>query len=721
MSVGDDSRRAVTGGDHRASPLSVAPGVDLSAELLALRESEEQYRRMFEEAPLGYQSLDAEGRLLAVNEAWLDTLGYAREDVIGRWFGDFLAPAQVELFRQRFPRFKENGRVHTQFDVRRADGTYQMVEFDGRIASAQDGGFLRTHCIVADAGKRDRLRLALERSNEGVWELDLAAGTVYLSPRGCSILGLEPGEAPALVSEWDDLLHPEDAEASRALLSACVEGGQPGFEVEQRMRTASGRWAWLLARGRAVAWDAAGDPIRVVGTLSDITLQKDMERRLQEQEERLQAVLDNSPYGMHLYRLEPDDRLVFAGYNRTAQTMLGIDHATLIGRTLEEAFPGNAGGETARAYREAARHGTSYENTEYAYDASGIAGVFVVHAFGYGRNEAAVFFRDITQRRMLEVAADKSERRYRDLFDSIQEGYAYCRMLYDQDDRPVDWVYLAVNPAFERITGLRGVDGKRATDAIPGIEEGNPELFEIYGRVARSGAAEEFEVDLKALDLWLHVSVHSPERDHFIATFEDVSDRKQAEHEAELFASAVESASMSVVITDDSGRILFANRHACGLLGAGEGELRGRHLEGSGLRLETETWSAMFSTAGAREDARVLATLGAGVSPVPLEIHVSNVRVGEQQLTVLFAHEITERVAAETALAERERTLSTLMGNLPGMAFRCAMDEHWTLEFVSAGCEELTGYAPEQLLYNSASSFEEMVEPARRGGGPPAD
>ncbi|MHA2500318.1 MAG: PAS domain S-box protein, partial [Candidatus Hodarchaeales archaeon] len=71
--------------------------------------SETKYRMLFENIPLAYQSLDAEGRLLEVNPAWQDLLGYLQEDVIGRWFGDFLAPAHQEKFNEDFALFKEAG------------------------------------------------------------------------------------------------------------------------------------------------------------------------------------------------------------------------------------------------------------------------------------------------------------------------------------------------------------------------------------------------------------------------------------------------------------------------------------------------------------------------------------------------------------------------------------------------------------------------------------
>jgi len=130
----------------------------------ALRESEERFRLLFERSPIGYQSLDADGRFLEVNPVWLDALGYDRPEVVGQWFGDFLAPEYQDLFRERFPRFKEAGEVHgVQFEMVRKDGDRLIVEFDGRVGHDEQGNFKQMHCVLRDVTKQ-------KQAQEALWE-----------------------------------------------------------------------------------------------------------------------------------------------------------------------------------------------------------------------------------------------------------------------------------------------------------------------------------------------------------------------------------------------------------------------------------------------------------------------------------------------------------------------------------------------------------------------
>jgi len=130
---------------------------DRKQQEVALRESEARFRLLFENAPLSYQSLDERGYFLDVNKKWLETLGYEREVVIGKWFGDFLGPGFKEHFDKNFPMFKQACIIDgVEFDMVARNGRIICVVFNGRVQLGRDGEFLRTHCIFTDITERKR-------------------------------------------------------------------------------------------------------------------------------------------------------------------------------------------------------------------------------------------------------------------------------------------------------------------------------------------------------------------------------------------------------------------------------------------------------------------------------------------------------------------------------------------------------------------------------------
>jgi PAS domain S-box-containing protein len=126
------------------------------------------------------------------------------------------------------------------------------------------------------------------------------------------------------------------------------------------------------------------------------------------------------------------------------------------------------------------------------------------------------------------------ETQYRMIFEGMQEGVSLCLMLYDDQGRPADWIYLDANPALEKIHGILGLAGRRGSELFPGLKESSPELLEMYGRVAQTGMPDNFEGYLDTLGMWVNISVFSPVKHHFITIGKDISERKRAENELRL-------------------------------------------------------------------------------------------------------------------------------------------------------------------------------------------
>jgi len=170
-------------------------------------------------------------------------------------------------------------------------------------------------------------------------------------------------------------------------------------------------------------------------------------------------------------------------------------------------------------------------------------------------------------KRTLEMAEangllQENEQRYHSLFDHMLGGFAYCQMIYE-DNQPQDFVYLEVNAAFEHLTRLKNVTGKKISEVIPGLRESDPQLFEIYGRVAAGGAPERLETYVKALDIWLSLSVYSPRQGYFVVVFDDISARvgatRKLAESRNVLQSVMDTLPIRVFWRDRKSRYLGCN------------------------------------------------------------------------------------------------------------------------------------------------------------------
>ena len=136
-------------------------------------------------------------------------------------------------------------------------------------------------------------------------------------------------------------------------------------------------------------------------------------------------------------------------------------------------------------------------------------------------NQLLIFLSDITSASLTENKLLKHKMHYRNLFNNRSHGYACCRMIF-QGDRPVDYIYEIVNPAFEKMIGHQGIEGRKMTEVIPGLRHSNPEFFERLGRVVESGIAGRFEFYIHELDKWFDISAHSEHKGELVLVLSPV-------------------------------------------------------------------------------------------------------------------------------------------------------------------------------------------------------
>ncbi len=274
----------------------------------------------------------------------------------------------------------------------------------------------------------------------------------------------------------------------------------------------------------------------------------------------------------------------------------------------------------------------------------------------------------IMKQRIAEAEIRESREKYRSLFQNMIDGFAYCKMIYDDQGKPVDFEYLEVNDAFERLTGLKkeSVLGKRVTEAIPEIKEANPELFNIYGRVAQTGKEEKIEVYFKPLRIWLSISVYSPRKDYFAAVFENITERKKAEealkHSENRYRSLFENGIDGIVLAKpDDGTILAANPQACFIFGMSQEEMK--QVGRNALVVMDERFCSAF---GKREKTgktkgEITCRRKDGTT---FEAEISSSLFADSDGTVktsLIVRDITERKLMQKQLEEHSKNLEQLV------------------------------------------------------------
>ena len=205
----------------------------------ALSESEGRFRMLFEKAPLAYQSLNEDGYIIDVNTAWLEVMGYGRADVIGRWFGDFLAPESAGWFREQFPLFESAGEIQgIELEMLGKGGRRLTVLFSGRAAHDKTGRFRQAHCTFQDIGERKRTEerhsFIIETALDGFWTCDAEGTIVEANRAACEMLGYSRTELLGMrIFDIDAIETPGETQRR---IEKILRSGRDRFETSQRRK-----------------------------------------------------------------------------------------------------------------------------------------------------------------------------------------------------------------------------------------------------------------------------------------------------------------------------------------------------------------------------------------------------------------------------------------------------------------------------------------------------
>jgi len=538
------------------------------------------------------------------------------EDLLGFKAADFLT-AKVSLKNQIHAHDQdiaddlfsiETNRTHGTFNVRirQANGRIRCIK--GHYAKEPDasGADVILKLLLQDAKSLSRnqsrsrglveqamifnFKAMMENTDDYIYFKD--SNHVFTGASQTLVAITEPTE------HWTDLLGLTDydvfAEEYADIyyrLEKQVFSGVSLAHEEQEILDNQGNKGWVDNRKYPIK-NEQGEIVGLFGIARDITERKRMEDKLKASEARFRSLVENSPLCIH----ELDRGGKLTSINRAGVLMLGAnDDTAVVGQPYLGAVcafdQANVEELLTKAYAGQASH--------FEFKASGPSGQIFKSCFvPIINNEGVVeklmgITEDITERRLAEQALGKSEKLYRSLFENMLNGFAYCQLLFDQD-QPQDFIYLNVNNAFETLTGLKNVVGKRVSEVIPGIRQSDAHLFEIYGRVSLSGKPERFETYVSALQQWFLISVYSPEQGYFVVVFDVISERKKIEADLRIAATVFESQE-GMLISDANNDILRVNRAFTKITGYSAEEVVGKNprILQSG-RQDTVFYAAMW-------------------------------------------------------------------------------------------------------------------------------
>jgi PAS domain S-box-containing protein len=255
---------------------------------------------------------------------------------------------------------------------------------------------------------------------------------------------------------------------------------------------------------------------------------------------------------------------------------------------------------------------------------------------------------------------------YQRLVTALLDGVAYCRVL-PETPAPHDFVYLEVNEAYGRLTGLREVAGKRVTEILPGIRERDPELLQLLAGVALTGQPRRFERYLSTLGQWFDVSAYCPHPGHFVAVFELTTERHTAQ-DLRFLASLTRSMQDMVFVVDEDLRITSCANATQDLLGWSLDEALGRRpMDLFRAEFPDGDRAAHLARVHARQPSRMNALLtrkdGARLEA---EVAVAPLEPGQGPRAgfVVVLHDISAAKATERALRESEERMRTIVASM---------------------------------------------------------
>uniref|UniRef100_B8HWB5 histidine kinase n=1 Tax=Cyanothece sp. (strain PCC 7425 / ATCC 29141) TaxID=395961 RepID=B8HWB5_CYAP4 len=526
---------------------------------------------------------------------------------------------QERVFAALSRSFTTRSPYSVEYRIHRLDGQLRWVAVNGKVVETEDGTGLRIVGVALDITERkqaeatlrdseERLRLALTASNQGLYDLNIQTGQAIVTPEYATMLGYDPATFEETNARWLQRLHPDDVERLTATYRAYIAGEIPDYQVEFRQRTSDGQWKWILSVGKIVAWDEVGQPLRMLGTHTDIDDRKQAEADLLKSQALLveaqrMARMGNwefNPITQEIYWTEEEYRLFNLdpsqpepSYATLASLYHPEDWAVLQVAVEQAITTGDPYKLILRTAPSGPEGSVRYLETIGQVERDSLGQVVRL----YGTCQ------DITDRRLSELALQESEERFRQLAESITQVF----WLTNGDHSEI----LYVSPAYEQVWGY----------SLASLHESPSQWFECIHPEDQEGVSQamllltqgnyQMEYRIRRADgqlRWIRdrsFPVYNEAGDVYriAGIAEDITERKQAElalaENNIILQSVIDSTPDVVFVKDLQGRTVIVNDAFADFFNRPKAELLGK--------ADAELWPTEMVTHIQEIDSRIMA------------------------------------------------------------------------------------------------------------------
>ena len=639
----------------------------------ALAESEERHRLLFEHAGIGIGYYTPDGEVIGYNRVAVAQLGGKPEDFAGKTIVEIFGEEKGTEYLRRIAHVARSEETVTYEDYAELPtgpkwflSTYSRVEGpDGDVLGVQVFSEDVTERRKAEASVvewKNRYEGAVQASGHVLYDWDSETNAVTYGADIERILGYTEEEMSGGLAHWIELIHPEDRQGFEYAIEQLRQSHEP-THLLYRVRTKNGEYIHVEDDGNFIV-DAHGKPVRMLGFVKDVSERKRASERIEESERQYRGMVELSPVGI----VTVDLKGVVSSCNRAFEEMTGYAEEELVGKHFTKLPPARLRdvAKYVRMFRAvmAGRTPDPFETTWTRKDGAQREGEVRVALM---KREAKlwgvqVIVQDVTEREKVLEALRDSELRYRSLFENSVLG------IYRTTP---DGRILVANPALVRMLGYESFEELAQRNLEEEGYEPETPRAEFKETIERLGGFAGWESAWKRRDgttLYVRENarvVRDEEGNplYYEGTIEDITERKEAEHEAEALRERLELTQYSIDSTEaivlwvlPGGHFLFVNEAASSMLGYSREELLGKTVwdvdSAYPKERRAEEWEAL-KRLGTEVSERTFRRRDG--SEFPVEITAQYIRFKGKEYEFAVAFDISKRKHLEAQLRQSQR------------------------------------------------------------------